>query len=181
MAIFSQSIDYILKSEGGFVNDPDDPGGATNMGVTLKSAIAHSNKFGKPNIRTVEQLKAMTVQEASLIYEMGWWRFGGISDRRLATKLLDISINMDAPMYANRYSAAVEMLQCVLALRGEKLDIDGLIGPKTLQAANSYSADDLIIGLSYALAGDYRRIAQNRPASRKFLKGWLSRAKKVPA
>jgi lysozyme family protein len=166
VAIFEPALEYVLKNEGGYVNDPADPGGATNMGITFKVAA-------EQGIKNVEQLKSMTKAKAGEIYRKGYWRFDGIADQRLATKLFDMAVNMGM-------APAVEHLQCALYMRGADLAIDGQLGPKTLAAANSYRADDLLIGLCFSLAGDYRRIVQNRPASKKFFGGWLRRAKKVP-
>jgi len=166
MANFEAALEYVLKNEGGFVNDPADPGGATNMGITFGVAQKHG-------ITSVDALKSMTKAKAGEIYRKDYWHFNDIADQRLATKLFDIAVNMG-------HLPAVELLQCVLNVCGEDLPVDGIFGAKTLAAANACKADDMLMGLSFALAGDYRRIAQSRPASKKFLKGWLKRAGKVP-
>jgi lysozyme family protein len=182
MAKFEPALEYVLKNEGGYVNDPLDPGGATNMGITLKTAKAHADKFGDPNIRTVEQLKAMTKAQAAKIYKMGWWQFENINSQELATRLFDTSINMDAAIWMGGANPSVRLLQWVLRLRGENIAVDGKFGPKTLAATNAFRADDLIPMYAAAKMGSYDRIVVKTPTSKKFLEGWYNRTvKKVPA
>ena len=58
----------IFQSEGGFVDDPDDPGGATNLGVTIGTLSAE-----RGHTVTVADVKALTFSEASAIYERAYW------------------------------------------------------------------------------------------------------------
>jgi len=173
MAKFEPAVEYVLEREGGWANNPNDKGGPTNFGITLATAQRHADKFGKPNIRTAEQLKNMQKQDAVAIYRLNYWLHDDIKDQRLATKIFDIGVNMGI-------SAATRLLQCVLFLRGAELSLDGKLGPKTIAAANSYRADDLLIEIGFALAGNYCRIVERDPSQIEFLKGWCNRAKKVP-
>jgi lysozyme family protein len=59
-----RTLDLVLKHEGGFVNHPKDPGGATNLGVTL----ANFKRYVKPG-GTVEDLKKLTVAQAKTVFE----------------------------------------------------------------------------------------------------------------
>jgi type VI secretion system secreted protein VgrG len=167
MADFDEALEYVLKNEGGWSDDPDDPGGATNYGITLAVAQRHG-------IESAEELRDMPKSKAAEIYKKDYWRFGDFIDQRLATKVFDIAVNMGM-------GPAVQILQCVLTIWGADVDIDGKLGPKTVGAANRAGADRVLLALAFALAGDYRRLAQMRPASRKFLRGWLRRARRLPA
>ena len=62
MADVNKLAPFILKWEGGFVNDPDDLGGATNMGVTIGTYEAYCRKKGYPK-PTVERLKNITKKD----------------------------------------------------------------------------------------------------------------------
>ena len=72
MADVRKLAPFILKWEGGFVNDPDDLGGATNMGVTIGTYEAYCRKKGysKP---TVERLKNLTKEEWTEILKTMYW------------------------------------------------------------------------------------------------------------
>lgn len=62
------SINYILKSEGGYTNDPQDPGGPTNFGIT----IWDTRLYVKPDA-TAADVKALTKDTAITIYEKKYW------------------------------------------------------------------------------------------------------------
>jgi lysozyme family protein len=72
-------------------------------------------------------------------------------------------------------AAAVKILQLAVLVAP-----DGKWGPKTLAAANAVDARGLLAALCEGSAAHYRAIVEKRPASAKFLKGWLKRAKEVP-
>ena len=65
---FEACLGFTLQFEGGFVNDPDDPGGATNLGVTIGTL---SGAFGRP--ATLAEVKALTPKTVEPIYLQGFW------------------------------------------------------------------------------------------------------------
>jgi lysozyme family protein len=161
MADFQKALAYTLKHEGGWSDDPADPGGATMQGITLATA----RNYG---IETREALRAISQEKVAEIYGAGYWLFGQVDDQRVATKLFDMAVNMGA-------AAAVKILQlAVLAAP------DGKWGPKTLAATNAADPKVLLAALCRGSAERYRAIVEKRPASAKFLKGWLRRAAGVP-
>jgi lysozyme family protein len=161
MADFAKALAYTLRHEGGWSDDPDDPGGATNYGVTLKTA----QRYG---ISTKEQLRAIGQAKVADIYRDGYWRFDGVDDQRVATKMFDMAVNM-GPGAANKLFARA-------------LDFAGAAAsPAALAAAaNCREANRLLASLCDESAAHYRAIAAKRPASAKFLKGWLRRAAEAP-
>ncbi len=91
MADVRKLVPFILKWEGGFVNDPDDLGGATNMGVTIGTYEAYCRKKGysKP---TVERLKNLTKEEwTEILKTMYWdrWKADEIKSQSVADILVD--------------------------------------------------------------------------------------------
>jgi lysozyme family protein len=164
MADFAKALAYTLRHEGGWSDDPADPGGATNFGITLKTA----QRYG---IRTKEELRAMGLERVAEIYEAGYWLFGGVEDQRVATKLFDMAVNMGP-------GTAIRLLQRALFPPGGP--VDGRWGPGTLSATNGLGAETLLPRLCHQSAERYKDIAARRPASAKFLKGWLRRAVEVP-
>ena len=158
-ALFEKAITLVLKHEGGYVNDPNDLGGETKYGISKRSY---------PHL----DIKTLTVEQAIEIYRRDWWdkyRYGDIKDQDVATKVFDLSVNM-GPATAHR------LLQEALVFLDYPVEIDGIIGPQTIAAANKADPRRLLQVLRWLAAHHYYRIAAQRPQSRAFLLGWLGRA-----
>jgi len=167
----NEMIDIILKHEGGFVNDPADPGGATNRGVTIGT---YSKWLGRP--ATVQDVKELTEETAREIYEVNYLVKPRINTlpELLTPQMFDISINSGP-------KNAIKMLQRLINLAGfGVISVDGVLGPDTRNRANTM-VDEMDGYAANALVEErikfYERIVERRPASEKFLKGWLRRAK----
>ena len=156
MARFEGAIGTVLKHEGGYVNDPADPGGETKYGISKRS-YPHLN------------IKALTVEQAKAIYRKDFWRYNRIKNQRVATKVFDMGVNM-GPSTAHR------ILQQALRNLGQQITVDGKFGPRTLAATNRTDAGRLIQELRVLQAERYVGIILARPASKRFLRGWLRRA-----
>lgn len=165
VADFRAALPYALKHEGGWVDDPDDPGGATNFGVTLKVAAS-------VGITTKEQLRNITQDQVAQVYRQ-YWRFDGIHSQRVATKLLDMAVNMGL-------KTAVNLAQRGLNAAGASLSIDGLWGPQTLACINAMPEERALSMLCNESKTHYLDCVLDRPRSQKFLAGWLKRAKEIP-
>jgi lysozyme family protein len=114
-----RAIALILKHEGGFVNNPKDPGGATNKGIT----IATFRKYIKP-LGTVADLKALTDEQATIVYKRRYWDavLGDQLPSGVDYAVADFAVN-SGPSRAAKY------LQRVVGATQ-----DGRIGPATLEA-----------------------------------------------
>jgi len=160
MTNFDKIIDKIIEIEGGYVNDPDDPGGETKYGISKRS-------YPKVNI------KKLTKEKAAAIYKKDWWDKLGLDDFDyvLAAKILNHTIHIGI-------QPGIKCLQRALncaSLEDSPLVEDGILGSKTKDVyfeLNAYT-DDTPILTSYAseLACYYRFL--NKP---KYIKGWLKRA-----
>lgn len=166
MADFWLALPYILKHEGGWSDDPADPGGATNYGITLKTA----SSIG---ICTKEQLRAITPEQVAGIYQRGYWRFDGLSSQRVATKLFDLCVNFGRRV-------GISMAQDAMTLMGASLISDGLMGPETDRCINAVAENQMLTALAHEAQARYLDIVSKRPESKKFLTGWLKRAAEVP-
>jgi lysozyme family protein len=168
MADFDKALAYTLRHEGGWSDDPADPGGATNFGITLKTA----QKYG---IRTKERLRAISQARAADVYRDGYWRHGDIEDQRVATKLFDMAVNMG-------HGGAAEVLACAVNGKDGPGPIFGGYGltPGAVSYINRLEPEAFLVDLCKAAEKRYRAIVAKRPASAKFLKGWLRRAAGVP-
>lgn len=165
MSDFLLAIPVILKNEGGLVNNPRDPGGVTNRGISF-----NWYKTINPNA-TPDDIKNMTVEQASGLYQTYWWqryKYGDIQDQTLATKTLDMSVNMGG-------HEAHTLIQRALNACGVSVDIDGVIGPNTIGAMNS-NPDGLLDAIISQQKTFYTDLGQRKPELSEFLEGWLKRA-----
>lgn len=157
---FEQAVTIVLAHEGGYVNNPADPGGETKYGISKRSY---------PDL----DIKNLTREQAIEIYYKDWWcryRYGEIEDLDVATKVLDLSVNM-GPGQAHRL-----LQQAINLVSDENLKVDGILGPLTLAATNRVNPEKLRQTLRFYAAEYYYSLARARPESRVFLLGWLNRA-----
>ena len=170
----------IVRREGGFVNDPDDPGGATNYGVTIHTMRRLGLDLdgdGDVDLRDVQRL---TLEQAVSIYKKHYFEKPGIA--RLP-EVLQASV---FDMYVNAGSNAVKILQRLLNDFAENVTVDGALGPKTVAAAErAYAKAQGHLADAYGIArrNYYYALADARPGSRKYARrrdggkgGWIKRA-----
>jgi len=175
----------IVAREGGFVNDPDDPGGATNFGVTIHTMRALGLDLDGDGDVSVADVRRMTRARAVDIFIEHYYRRPGIDalPEALRASVFDMQVNAGAN--------AVRILQRLLREMGQELDVDGVIGPKTVaaaQAAARAAPDHIVDAYGIARRNYYLRLADARPASRKFARtrsgdkgGWIRRAEEFIA
>lgn len=175
-----QIAEDIVAREGGFVNDPDDPGGATKYGVTihtmrrLRLDLTRDGRISEADVRLLSREQAVDIFithyfERPRIAEM---------PGALQPSLFD--------MYVNAGGNAVKILQRLLRDMGFDVGVDGAIGPQTLAAARKAAErDEVALRDAYGVArrNYYFRIADGRVASRKYARarrggkgGWIKRA-----
>jgi lysozyme family protein len=175
-----QIAEEIVAREGGFVNDPDDPGGATNHGVTIHTMRRLGIDVNRDTRIDVADVKALTREQAVEIYLKHYYEAPGIA---ALPEVLQASV---FDMYVNAGGNAVKILQRLLTDMGYPCDPDGAIGPQTIRAAQmAYEAAPSHLADAYGIArrNYYYAIADKRPASRKFARrkdggkgGWVLRA-----
>lgn len=175
-----QIAEEIVAREGGFVNDPDDPGGATNHGVTIHTMRRLGIDVNRDTRIDVADVRALTRKQAVEIYLKHYYEGPGIA---ALPEVLQASV---FDMYVNAGGNAVKILQRLLTDMGFPCDPDGAIGPQTIRAAQmAYEAAPSHLPDAYGIArrNYYYAIADKRPASRKFARrkdggkgGWIVRA-----
>lgn len=159
---FERLIGAVLEHEGGLSSVPEDPGGLTKFGISLR-AYPH---LGADGIRN------LTVEQARDIYYRDWWRrlrCPEIHDDRVAQKYLDTSVNVGR-------SAGTKVLQRALRTVGEPVTVDGKIGPQTIGAANQANPDALLAAMRRLQAAHYEALIRRNPRLEKFRRGWMKRA-----
>ncbi len=159
--LFAACLAFTLAQEGGNVDDPYDPGGATNMGITLATYRAwdHDPALGPANVQ------AMTEQTAAAIYGALYWNAlqGPSLPPGVDLSAFDFGVNA-----GTRRSA--ELLQEAVGCD----PVDGCVGPETLRATLKADAAAVIDGLAERQAAFYRGLAEFD----RYGQGWLDRTER---
>lgn len=171
MSDFKIAIEKILDNEGGYVNDKNDAGGATNFGISLRFAKAIYPNWG------VDEIKNLSKESAIQIYKEHFWnkgRYGEIMNQRVATYAFDCAVNhgiKQANKFLQRAIMAVDTYPSLVK-------DDGVIGVVTLSRANSAEIDKLALWccMKALRANFFRSLAAKNTTQKKFLDGWLKRA-----
>lgn len=170
----------IVMREGGYVNDPDDPGGATKYGVTLATLRGLGIDLTGDGRTTALDVQRLSRDEAVAIFVEHYYRRPGL-DR------LPVCLQASVfDMYVNSGSNALRVLQRLLNEMGHDLIVDGQLGAQTLRAAHAaarVAPDHLPDAYGIARRDYYYRLGDARPASRKYCRrrsggkgGWILRA-----
>lgn len=165
MADYRRLISFILKFEGGFVNDPADSGGPTNKGVTLNT---FRSVYGRA--KTVNDLKHMTDNEWRHIFKSLYWdkcKADDISDQSIANMLVDFA-------WHSGVTTAVKKLQKIVGVTS-----DGICGVKTIGAINSRYAPETFNLLKAARMKYLQGIVKNKPSQARFMNGWKKRVNAI--
>ncbi|AUM73857.1 holin-associated N-acetylmuramidase [Paracoccus jeotgali] len=170
----------IVAREGGFVNDPDDPGGATNYGVTIGTLRRLGMDLNRDGRVDLADLRSLTRQQAADVFKEHYFRRPGIA--KLPSALHPSVFDM----YVNAGANAVKILQRLVTAMGFPAADDGLIGPRTVaavKAAHAAAPRHLVDAYGIERRNYYYALADARPASRKFATtraggkgGWITRA-----
>lgn len=159
---FERALSLILDLEGGFVDHPRDPGGATNLGIT-RATLA---RWRRRPVSAAE-VRALGRTEAAAIYRRYFWKEVSADEMPagLDLALFDHAVN-SGPAQAAR------CLQTVLGVQ-----IDGRIGPKTIAAAGTCRVDETI----RAMTRERLRSLRGLSTWPVFGRGWTSRTTRVEA
>lgn len=167
-----QIIASIIKREGGYVNHPNDRGGPTKYGVTIRT-LSHWQGIEC----NAEDVKALSKKEAAEIYLKNYYLSPKIDflTEALRPFMLDASVHHGP-------RNAIKLLQETLLRNGKNVGpIDGIIGRKTLVAAEKSwkeQGERLIKQLASTRTGFCERIVKHDETQRVFLPGWIARIEK---
>lgn len=174
MAQFHNFLPTLLRFEGGYVDDPYDPGGATNMGITLTTF----KRYAKPLLGVppeLEHLRQMDSRQAGRIYKIEYWdRIYG--DDIPFQPLADIMFDF----YVNAGAHAVTCLYKVLNTHGAAHPIHPVMTVETVTSLHAYDLTRVYTHYKEARRAYYIQLVHEHPALRRFLKGWLARVDAFP-
>jgi len=170
----------IVAREGGYVNDPDDPGGPTKHGVTIHTLRRLGLDLDGDGAVGAADVRRVTERQAAAIFIEHYFEKPGLSrlPRTLHAPVFD--------MYVNAGANAIRILQRLLGEMGLAVSVDGVIGAETEAAAARaarLAPDHLADAYGIARRNYYYALADARPASRKYARrrdggkgGWIRRA-----
>lgn len=164
--LFQDAVDIVLEHEGGLSDDPHDPGGMTNWGISQRFCDEH-----KLNI----DLKQLTEAQAELIYYKYFWTafgFWRILNSSIVNKLFDTAVNVGP-------HEAIKIAQYCIAETHPGFAIDGILGLNTATALNDLGPSDTNTFLAHYkedLAQYYKELVIEKPELHPFLQGWLKRS-----
>jgi lysozyme family protein len=152
---FKECLDLVLKSEGGFVNHPSDPGGMTNLGVTKRVWEEYTGHEADE-----KTMRGLTPEKVAPLYEQRYWRptYCEVLPRGLDLLVFSMGVN-GGP------GRAVKLLQSAIGCVP-----DGVVGSTTMGLIKQSNVADLIAKYSDTRRSYYKSL--NKPV---FEKGWLNR------
>jgi len=157
---FERCFQLLLKDEGGFVNDPKDRGGATNLGVTLGT---WSSWVRYP--ATVEMIKALTPEDVRPLYKKNYWDY---------VKADQLSVGVDYCVFDCAVNSGATRASRFAQLAAG-VSVDGLIGTITLKQINAMHPDDFVRAFTQERIEYLHRL----DTFDRFGRGWLNRISRV--
>lgn len=156
---FDEAFKILMKEEGYYSNDPDDPGKKTKYGIS---------ETYNPGM----DIENITLDQAKEYYRKKWWEkynYHLIIQAEIAIKVFITAVNM-GPRDANM------LLQNALRDCGEQIIPDGAVGKYTLSALNTVNAKWLLDRYRVLAAKSYATSVKNDKEKRKYFLGWINRA-----
>ncbi len=164
---FHNALTFILRWEGGFVDDPDDPGGRTNKGVTQKTYNRWRQKHGLDPADVLY----IDAEEVDQIYAEGYW---------VPPHCPELARNLDLIQFDTAVNMGVRRAVMILQ-EGLGCKADGQFGPITTKAAHDCDPEAVMKVYCDIRECFYRRLVERKPRLKKFLRGWLNRLNSLRA
>jgi len=174
MADFSQFLPILLRNEGGWVDNPSDPGGATNKGITMRTFREYAPKLLEVT-PTLGNLKALTDEQAGKIYKSCYWDviFG---DEVLFQPLANILCDF----YVNAGVHATEIFIKTLNALGSNHHPEDRLSRRVMESLNYHDIGQVYMEYKAARISYYRSLVHEHPVLRVFLRGWINRVNSFP-
>ena len=160
-ASFPAALAWILAREGGYVNNPNDAGGATNEGITQATLAAYRGCDV-----TAHDVACIQPDEVAAIYRANYWDACRCDELPAG---VDLSV-MDCAVMSGPKRATQWLQYAVVAAP------DGVLGPRTLLAVQHADPESVILSIAALRVAFYRGIVASKPSQVEFLAGWISRA-----
>ena len=165
LSSFEKALDFVLYCEGGYVNDPRDLGGKTNWGLSVNFLKNVKNLKEKYNI-DIDKIEQISKTDAEKIYCDFFWNkfFVSLANQKLVNLMFAFCV------HKNPKSAVYYLQASVNSMRTIKIAEDGILGPKTIVAANELDQDVLMYIYAAKLITFYSASDQKH-----YIKGWIKK------
>jgi lysozyme family protein len=159
MSTFDKAIPVILAHEGGLVDNPADPGGITQFGISKRWADSQGLDI---------DIKELTLDKAKELYKKYFWNpiYEQLLDQTVSTKIFDLTVNMGAKQ-AHKLAQRACQGTCT---------VDGVLGPNSVKAINAIAPARYLQDLVTLQIDFYNDLIAQKPTLAVFKKGWIKRA-----
>lgn len=177
MANFDQALAFVYRNEGGDSDHAADAGLATRYGISLRFLQLANIDVDRDGHVNEADIRALTRAEAEAVYRKHFWehyRLQELDSDRVATKALDLFVNMRGQVAARCFQSAFNIMKARPILQ-----VDGVLGSQTIATLNSVDDDAVELYVTHVKieqAEVYRAIVRKDPTQRVFEVGWLRRA-----
>jgi lysozyme family protein len=173
MADFTRAFQLVIANEGGYGNDPDDPGGETYKGVARKIFSKWDGWTTIDILKKQADFPANLDKDADLqqavsdFYQVNFWdKINGdqITNQDVANSIFDFGVNAGI-------ATSSSLAQMVVGV-----ETDGVIGNESIAKINAFNTEHFLAAFTVAKIARYVNIVKKRPTSRKYFYGWVLRA-----
>jgi len=172
---FKAAIENLFRQEGGYVNDPQDKGGATKYGISLNflKSLGKRGDINNDNVVNENDIKIIDKNTAIEIYKKEFWDkygFHRINNEIIAETLFDFSVNMGS-------KSAIKLIQKALNLHDSKQlsKENGVLDDQTIFLINISNPLKLMLFFRAVVSWHYIQITEKDSSQKKFIYGWLKR------
>lgn len=179
MADFNFAHKFSAKWEGGLTNHPNDPGGITNYGVSLRWLKTLGLELGdidRDGDIDADDIRSLTPQKAAELFRHEFWDAYRLSE----LPQISASAHYDCVMNSGPKQATLLTQRACnhfVGSYGVRLAEDGIYGPKTRQFLKSWTTKALVLRMIALREQFYRNLRANNAQYSPFLKGWLNRCR----
>lgn len=168
---FRVAFSHTIKLEGGYSDDPDDPGGETNLGITRRTARRGGYKG---------DMRSLTIEQAEEIYLNLYWKSKYLPLEKIAAWDLLLAIELfDSGVNCGVRTAAKFLQRAINVLREIPIKVDGWAGSGTLKALKTSERDirkrNIAKLCNHFQISYYIAISKKKTKLKKFLSGWLDK------